>query len=468
MSKGIINRILVFILYAALGFWLFSICDFTGQYATEFFILWVSYIIVAGLTVLLMWGKHADIFEPIYLTLILLIGLFSVAPICLTARGTVTLFGKNFMGGCIKTTFIYIASCVALCLGYYHRERHFEDGPIRLEKDIRNKDRVLWAMYVIWCIGFLIGMWYELRSLGRSPMYILTLGGMGENNSSQATVSSVNFLLNFSYSCILPWLYIMFLSKSKAIKFATTYGMLMLYIVCGWRNVVIIVALSYAVVYYMNQNKRPSTKVIVVAIFVGVLFLALLGAMRHGLRNGYKTEVQLFDTKNIAFALESNFNLYQPFYAIVETYPSQFFYTLGEGMIFDTLITFVPRAIWHGKPLARDFALLKAIRRSTSDSVIDGAAMAVPSIAEFYVDFGIIGTIILSFVAGKIMQCCTKLYKKSDRDFSSIALYGIVFGVLDVLVMRGYMPNNFYYVIFLIWPHLVARYIMKKDYDGSR
>lgn len=464
MSKCKINQVIIIFLYMFIGAWLITVCDFTSKYVLEYIILLLSYFIVAGMLMVLAIYKNGDIFEPIFLTLILLVGLFSVAPICLTAKGVDTLFGKAFMGGCIKTTFIYILSSIALCLGYYQKEwKRCENNTLtHLENEIVNKKDVLIVMYAIWMFGFVVGMWYELHSLGRSPLYILTLGSNGSNNSTAATVSSVNFLLNFSYSCILPWLYIMFLSKKILPKIITTYCMLMLYIVCGWRNVIIIVALAFVVVYFVNKNKRPSKGMIIISIVCGVLFLGLLGAMRHGLRNGYRTEVNLFDMKSILFALESNFNLYQPFYAIVENYPSKHFYTLGEGMIFNTLITFIPRAIWHGKPLARDFALLEAIRISTSDSVIDGAAMAVPSIAEFYVDFGIIGTVILSFIAGKILQNCTKWYKSVNRDFSSIALYGIVFGALDVLVMRGYMPNNFYYMIFLTWPHFVARYMIKK------
>lgn len=462
MDKYRTNQIIIFLLYCGIGVWLYTLCDFESIYSTEYSILLLSYFIVAGLIVILIFTRKADIFEPIYLTLVLLIGLFSVAPICLTSAGTVALFGRNFMGGCIKTTLIYISACFALCFGYYQKQWRYYNGPIRLENNIHNRKNILIAMYVIWIVGFLIGMWYEQKALGRSPLYILTLGGLGENNAGVATVSSVNFLLNFSYSCILPWLYIMYLGKNKLAKIVITYCMVMLYVVCGWRNVIIIVALSYIVVYYMNLNRRPSRKLIVACIFVGVLFLGLLGSMRYGLRNGIKTEVKIFDIDSILFALESNFNLYQPFYGIVENYPAKYSYTLGEGMIFDTLITFIPRAIWSAKPLARDFALLEAIRKSTSNSVIDGAAMAVPSIAEFYVDFGITGTIVLSYIAGRVLQNCTRWYKSPDRTFMSLTLYGIVFGVLDVLVMRGYMPNNFYYIIFLTWPHFVAKYIERK------
>lgn len=462
MYKCRVNQIVIYLIYIFFGIWLFMKCDFESIYVLEYITLLISYFIVGGIVVLLVFSHRADIFEPIYLTLVLLIGLFSVAPICLTAAGTDTLYGKNFMGGCIKTTIIYVFCSISLCFGYYQKVYSFEVGQTNLEEKLNNKKILLQVMYGIWGICFFIGISFETLALGRSFMYILTLGGMGINDMGTATISSVNFLLNFSYSCILPWLYIMFLEKNSIKKGIVTYCMVMLYIVCGWRNVIIIVALSYITVYYINKNKRPSKKGIIMCLIVGVIFLGALGSARYGLRNGQRTKINLLDTNSILFALESNFNLYQPFYAIVKTIPAKFGYSWGKGMIFDTLITFVPRAIWPQKPLARDFALLEAIRLSTSDTVIDGAAMAVPSIAEFYVDFGIIGSIILCFFAGKILQECTKLYKRSTHTFHTLALYGVIFGVLDVLVMRGYMPNNFYYVIFLIWPYWIAKRVEAK------
>ena len=138
-------------------------------------------------------------------------------------------------------------------------------------------------------------------------------------------------------------------------------------------------------------------------------------------------------------------------------------YTFGKAIFIDTIVTVIPRAIWPGKPLAIDNALNLAIRRSTSDIVVKSYAMAVPSIGEMYVDFGMIGTTIICGWLGSKARKITAWYQKPNKDFIDLVNYGVFFGVLFILVMRGCMPNNFYYVIFLIWPNWVVRFFSNRS-----
>lgn len=245
--------------------------------------------------------------------------------------------------------------------------------------------------------------------------------------------------------------------------------MVTLFIVCGWRNVIIIMGLAAVCVFFVKNNRRPTMKQICIALVIGVVFLGILGAARGSLRNGVSVDKQLFSFEkivyNVFYALETNFNLYQPFYAIAMKYPSEYMYTFGKAIFIDTIITIVPRAIWPGKPLAFDNALNLAIRRSTDDIVVKAYAMAVPSIGEMYVDFGMSGTTILCGWLGSITRKIAGLYQKPDKDFIDLVNYGVFYGVLFVLVMRGCMPNNFYYVIFLMWPNWLVRFLSRKKLE---
>lgn len=454
--------------YIILLVYLCSKCDILGEYGLEYGVLLCGYIVVGALFLYAVIYRKADIFEPLPMFLLLFIGLFSIAPIVITAKGTTELAGVNFMNGCIKVTTLYIFASIAFTWGYYRGGKATTIYAYN-KKCIDNHTPIFFILLGIWTICLLLGFWFQYKVRGMSYRYILTLGSEGNFNKNETTDSSVNFILNFSYSTIVPWLYFVFYYKSNLTKIITTFCMVTLFIVCGWRNVIIIMGLAAMCVFFVKNNKRPTINQISIALIIGVIFLGILGAARGSLRNGVSVDKELFSfdkiVYNVFYALETNFNLYQPFYAIAMKYPSEYMYTFGKAIIIDTIVTIIPRAIWLGKPLAFDNALNLAIRRSTDDIVVKAYAMAVPSIGEMYVDFGIIGTTMLCGLLGSMTRKIARLYQKPNKDFIDLINYGVFFGVLFVLIMRGCMPNNFYYVVFLMWPNWLVRFLSKKRKD---
>jgi len=442
---------------------LLNACSFSGEYVAEYIVLLLSYLFVGGLLLTAVIYRDADIFEPIILIYILMIGQFSIAPIILTSSGTTSLYGVDFMDGCIKATLIYMGACLAFSIGYYSKsaERcgHYHTD---LRINIKSRSLCLQIMVIVWVICFFIGVWYEVFCLGRSFAYIMSLGQLGQIDASNTIETSLAFLINFAYSLIIPWLYIMFVSHNKMLKIATTVAMLALYIVCGWRFILVIMGLSFTTVYYVNKNKHISMIKVLIALFVAVVAFTVIGNSRNALRSGTEN-TWIFDTDSMLFMFESNFNLYQPFYGVVTHYPSQYMYTFGEGMIFDTLITFIPRAIWPGKPLARNFASIRAIRNSVGNAVIDKAAMAMPCIGEMYVDFGIIGVLIISLFLGRLLKKIVRMYQSERLTFENLLIYAPAYALCFQFVTRGYMPNNFYLAVFVLWPGILLRYLVSKS-----
>jgi len=310
------------------------------------------------------------------------------------------------------------------------------------------------------------GFWFQYKVRGMSFKYIISLGTQGVFSTENTTSASINFILNFSYSSIVPWLYLLFYYDNKIVKVATTFFMTTLFIICGWRNVIIIMALAAICMYFIKNEKRPTMKQITLVIAIGLIFLGILGATRGSLRTGEKVDDSAFEMKNVidsvGYSLETNFNLYQPFYAIATNYPSRHMYSFGKAIFWDTLVTIIPRVIWPSKPQAWNNSLNTAMRISTNDIVVTKYGMAVPSIGEYYVDFGFCGTVLFCFLMGIVLKRQVRFYRKKDRSIEDLIRYSITYGVLFVLVMRGATPNNFYYLIFLIWPNWVVKYISAK------
>lgn len=467
MSDMTGRRVLVGI-YIFLGIYLLISSKFDGMYFYEFAVLNISYIIVGGVFVYSIYWLRCDLFEPLPITILLLLSIFTIAPIMITAKGVHTLAGVDFLGGCVKVTLVYIFSVLFFFIGYNIEK--YPNNRLPNKKsilDIQNRKLTLFIMLIIWllCIG--VGILFQWKIRGMSLSYILSLGLFGSYSLENTRSTSLNFLLNFSYSAIVPWLYFMFLSKSRFLKLGMSFVMLTLFIVCGWRNVIIVMLLSMVVLHYTSIEQRPKFKLILVTVFLGLIFMGILGAVRYNLRNGVSlSETDLTSISTIAdsvtYSLETNTNIYQPFYAIAQKYPSEYSFSYGKAIFWDTLVTFIPRALWPSKPFSWNNSLNTAIRVSTSDIVVLQYGMAVPSLGEFYVDFGGVGTVIISLLLGFGLKRTTKLYRGKSRSFIDLVQYSVLFGVLFVLVMRGATPNNFYYVVFLIWPNTLARFIVEK------
>lgn len=457
------KRVSILIIYITVFLLLSSNCEFLSEYGLEYTCLLISYIIVGGLLCFSICKRNADIFEPIILIFLLWLGLFSVAPILLTKAGRTTIYGVGFMDGCLKGTIIYVAAAVAFYLGYYSTKVNSSKMKyIGLSANAINTHSMLQMMTIIWLVCYSIALGYEIFCLGRSFSYILSIGRYGEISDAAMVETSLAFLINFAYSLIIPWIYIMFISHNQLLKIMTTTLMIILYVVCGWRFILVIMALSFVTVYYVNNNRRPKAAIVLGGMLVAIVVFTLIGNARHDIRTGNAFE-WYFDWDTILDTFETNFNLYQPYYGVVAHYPRDYNFTLGEGMIFDTLITFIPRAIWPGKPLARDFASLRAIRQSMGNAVIDKAAMAIPNIGEIYIDFGTLGVILLMFLWGKLMRKCTRLYKTRLLSFEHLLLYSAIYSLTFQFVTRGYMPNNFYLAIFVLWPGILMLFLNKQS-----
>lgn len=453
------KRFPILVIYVAGFLLLLYSCEFSSEYGVEYVSLLISYVIVGGLLCFSVCKRNADLFEPIILIFLLWIGLFSVAPILLTKAGRTSIYGVGFMEGCLKGTGIYIAAAVAFYLGYYSTKvDSAEMNYTSLSGSAVNTHNMLQLMTIIWFVCYSIALGYEVLCLGRSFSYILSIGRYGEISDAAMVETSLAFLINFAYSLIIPWLYIMFISHNQLLKIMTTTLMVVLYVVCGWRFILVIMGLSFVTVYYVNKNRRPKAAIVLGGMVLAIVAFTLIGNARHDIRNGSAFE-WYFDWDTILATFETNFNLYQPYYGVVAHYPKDYSFTLGEGMIFDTLITFVPRAIWPAKPLARDFASLRAIRQSMGNAVIDKAAMAIPNIGEIYIDFGTIGVVFLMFIWGKLMRKCTRLYKSCILSFEHLLLYSAIYSLAFQFVTRGYMPNNFYLAIFVLWPGILMLFL---------
>lgn len=454
---------IIFAIYTTIGCTLtYYIKDsLMTEYFKEYIVLLISYFLVGGLFILTVTKYKIDIFQPFILISVIYICMFSITPIIFILNGKTDVHGVDVMSGCIKATLIYIISYIAFVIGYvsYRVKPNKNNRLERYSINDLNKNKILSICYIIWGIAYIITIFYML-STGSSIIQILTIGSKA-SKTEVINTSVLGFLSNFSYCLIIPWLYICYLGKNTILKLIISYLTVGVYVIRGFRFIIIIMAISFIIVYYRKRMKLPKVTTLLVILCSGLIFIGALGYARNSFRTGVEVNWSEFNVDSILYALESNFDIYKTFYGIVEHYPSEYSYTFGKSMILETITMFVPRAIWPEKPLAVDASVVKAISRSVSEFAINNAAMATPNIGEFYVDFGILGCIVCMFLFGSAAKCTTKFYFIRSSNINYIILYSVIMPTFLQLVIRGYMPSNFYLVAFLLVPFYSIRLVSK-------
>lgn len=96
-----------------------------------------------------------------------------------------------------------------------------------------------------------------------------------------------------------------------------------------------------------------------------------------------------------------------------------------------------------------------------NQAVLNG--VAYPNLGEYYVEFGVIGIIVCMFVLGLLCRYARNLYVKRQGLSLALVFYSLIYGALFQIIIRGYMPQNFTMMLFLLTPVALIAYINKRS-----
>lgn len=424
-------------------------------YNKEVFVIIVSNLLVMILYTFAISKDKFDIFHTIHLITILYLFTFVYTPLAMISAGKTDCYGVDVMPGCIPATIIFTYSYLAFIIGYtnvkVNKNFRLNIIPARLEPT------VLKFSWIIWFIAFGLSLVYLFKT-GRSLSYILTLGNDGTKTDEK---TDLLFLSNFSLCMIVPVIYIFKFQKKKLLFLIPLFLTFAIFYVRGFRIFIMIMIVGLFLFYFKSNSKRPSFKIITVFALAVLIFNTVLGSLRNGLRTGETAEVSLA-TDDILYTLESNFDIYKPFYGLVARYPSIYNFTWGRSTIVDTLAMWIPRSIWSSKPLPEDTAVPMGIRNATSDFSIFGAAMSWPNIAEFYMDFGPIGVAVIFYFFGFYSKKLVSLYY--SQSINDLVLYSVSFTLLLQFIIRGSVSLFLPFVIFTLLPYFImSKFVFNKQ-----
>lgn len=457
-SRGTI--IGMFFLYCFIGvLFAFSFPDgLNAEFTTNYIYVLFSYFLVGGVWLSYINKYGIYLFEPVTIVMTITLITFSIEPLISMITDDLNVNGFYVYDGCKMGTTIYIFAAIAFLLCYYrdvrfrkrsisYREERYI--PENLDLEVNNRRRVVFWGYFFAILGTGVAI-IDLILQGYSFQYIFSLGIMG---TLEADDSSLGFLINLR-NCAIPAIVYLFLyAKNKLPASFLLIASAACMFMRNKRAILIVLVASPIIFYYIKNRKSPRAKTVVILSMIAAIVIGGMQYMRYDATSSVsEVNWENFDLWEIWKGFSGNFDLYKTLYAAVVYFPEKHFFTLGQQLIFLTLVTAIPRAFWPGKPISI-FETLKV--EWLGEGSVRGA-WAYAQLTEFYVEYGPLGAIILMGLFGKICRYLKKLFM-APKTIHDLVIYAVTFPMLMQFVIRGYMPINFWIMVFMLIPVFVIK-----------
>lgn len=463
MKTSLVEKQKVYFILGVIGlslflFGYFSLFQTSLAYKYDYQYTTIKYLMLVYLAIYCIAVKKNpyNILQPLHVYTAFHFCIFFLTPLVLVNVGKAKCVGVEVMNSAVYATVLVILGYLAYVIGYTKYKIVTRIKPITLNMTVEQRRKILNMSYFVFTFLVLVNMGLLVYS-GFGIKFLFTLGSGSSN--VVGIPDNVLFLINISYLMLVPWLFILFFSNSLILKLICSYILFVIFFAYGWRFIIYIIALSACVVYYRSSNKTPSLKHMMIIGIMLLLISVFMGSVRNSIRSGSSAEFDGFSNDNIAFTLESNFNIYQPYYAIIDKYPSRYDYWYGQALFVYPVIMWVPRLVWPDKPRGAEYPLTISMKKAVGADVLDKAAMSAPNITEYYLDFGPLGIIFFSYILGLISKRLFQFYYEAN--VFNIIKYALFLGFLIQLINRGYIAQLLTLLIFLYVPLLFYKRYFK-------
>ena len=424
------------------------------------------------LLIIIYIGKNGfDMFEPIYFITIIYAVLYFVTPIYDILTGEYLWFGYDLFKYGVKSTWIALTGYIVFYIFYIYKfksKTDYNTTQINITKIESNNfaakktDLIIIVTLIIYAVSFAANVWYMLKSGYTSITYILTMGLIGGEATAAEKVDNIGFVSMLSFclptSTLLYWEY----GRSKLLKTVLFVPMLMLQVTRGFRFFVVQIAVTFFAYYYIKKKKRPKVINIIIALIVLIIPVLLMTMFRDTVRAGEGAAVSSVSGDSIKEAFDQafwdNLRIYKNFYGMVNAIPKKFSFVYGRQMIVGTIVMAIPRIIWPGKiSTGAGVGLVQIIGRN-----LIGTGQAYPNIGEYYFALGIVGVIVFMALYGWWAKKLKTKYMSVSAGGINNILFSVLLGANLQLIIRGYTPSNFWYLVFSILPILIIKMIVKE------
>nr|WP_231953155.1 O-antigen polysaccharide polymerase Wzy [Polaribacter vadi] len=205
-------------------------------------------------------------------------------------------------------------------------------------------------------------------------------------------------------------------------------------------------------------------KILSLLLFSLIILFPLSSLFTHSEKNlSDMSFTEIVSYKNVKESVSSQFTSlnFDAFLMAASTidYVEKEGHTKGRQLLPSGLF-FIPRAIWVDKPVTTGEMIGEHIQKH-HDKSRSFHNLAVPYVAESYIDFGIIGVILYAILLAFL---CLKFVNWLKSNDSLRQLSAFYFSIHLIFLLRGDLTNGFvYYIIpffsFFIFPKILMKFL---------
>ena len=374
--------------------------------------------------------------------------LFGVCPIYDILTTNYLWYGYNlFENGLFATLvatigyliFVAVYACSAKEVSV---SRLFDEG-------LRESSYTMPIIVAVYVLSFAANAYYMTANGGVDLLFTLSLGFLG-NGGGEKSEAALGFISMFSYCLPAATLMIIEYGNSRILKAIAVYFMIALQVSRGFRFIIFEIAIMFLCYYYLKNRKMPNPCLLGSALFLLLGMVLFMTMFRNDIRGGATADLSCVDFSSLQKSFDEmfwdNLRIYKNFYGMVAAIPAKVPFAYLQQMVIATVVMVVPRAIWPGKPEHFGVGLDKIIGANFFDT-----GQAYPNLGEYWYSFGLVAVIFFMAIYGWWMKRSMIRFGKAGDNISKMAL-AVLISVNLQLIIRGYTPSNFWFVVFSIAP----------------
>lgn len=401
--------------------------------------------------------RPISLFEPYTMVTLVYVLVYHVAPIFQFSAGNTARYGVDAMPQTVEAVALVIAGHFFFTLAYGFVGRKKAEGVLpSMYREPTDKRRLAKIAYIVFAVCYALAVYYQIGR-GFSLIYIMS-GGLAGEQSGTVGESSLMFLSYFRYACVGAWAVAFAYGQNRMAKIITFVMLLAIVFFSGTRAAILVPILVPIVIHYIQKGKAPALASLGIAAGLLVLLFAVMQVARGGVAAGTGFDIGGSTLDDLFSPFYAEIDDFKVFYSILGVVPERHGFLYGSQMILYSLVLLIPRAVWPGKPTPQIYDIVSATYGN--QAVING--VAYPNLGEYYVEFGIVGVVVCMFILGLLCRYARNLYIKRQGLSLSLVLYSLIYGALFQIVIRGYMPQNFTMMLFLLVPVILIAIINKR------
>jgi len=206
--------------------------------------------------------------------------------------------------------------------------------------------------------------------------------------------------------------------------------------------------LMYAIIFIFNillSNHIQKYIVIFLLIFV-LLVIAPFASSNFrmsGVKGLFSGNIRINIVKNLS---TGNFDSYRNMLYYIENRETLRNFVEVPKQFIGTVLFFIPRVLWPNKPIGSGAALATHLHWYHKN-------ISFPLLAEFHLNFGLPGVLILGFLLGKLSRLLN--YKIHSTNLIERMIASLIIG-MTLFIMRGDLMSGLAFTVYTILPAVIA------------